>query len=74
MSRNNLTSGASCGIMDMWLRNGMEGTMEMMSKEFNSINKANKFADELIAQGFEYVAVSGWVGAFGQRQYKVEWR
>ena len=46
----------------------------MTSKKFNGIDKANKFADELIAQGFEYVAVSGWVGAFGQYQYRVEWR
>lgn len=44
------------------------------ARNFRSGAKANAFADELIAKGFEYVAVSGWVGAFGYHEYRVEWR
>ena len=44
------------------------------TKNFRSLEKANAFAEELAGKGFEYVAVSGWVGAFGYHEYRVEWR
>ena len=44
-----------------------------MTKTFFSSKRANKFADELKAQGFESVTVWTDTDGFGQRVYIVKW-
>ena len=44
-----------------------------MSKTFFSKKRAEEFADELVAQGFEKVEIWGWMDAFNQHSYTVKW-